>query len=560
MKKMHYSVLLLSVILIFTTCGPTKEETAVNDFIASHLEQIKPLEKEMALAYWSAATTGKEEDFSAYGDLELQLRKIYSNPDEYSQLKDLKKSGEVNDPLLARQVDLLLNNYLENQVDPLLLKKIVNLSTKVEQTFSTYRGNIDGRKVTGNDIKRILKDETDTKTRKKAWLASKQVGNAVAADVIQLARLRNQAARKLGFENYHTMKLAVGEQDVKVVSQIFDELYGLTNEPFKKLKSELDKKLSSLYGVPVNDLMPWHYHDPFFQETPLIYDIDLDAYYQNANIRELAAEFYRGIHLPVESILEASDLYEREGKNPHAFCIDIDKEGDVRVLCNLKNNESWMETLLHELGHGVYDKYLDPEVPYLLRQPAHSFTTEAIAMFFGRLSRNPSWMKVMLNLTDEQKNEIQEVTEKYAQMKQLIFARWAMVMYNFEKSFYADPDQDLNELWWNLVEKYQFIKKPGKRNEPDWASKIHIVSYPAYYHNYLLGELLASQLSHHIAKNILKQDISTTSYITEPEVGRFLKKKVFEAGDVYPWNEMIKRATGEYLTPSYFVEQFVISS
>ena len=52
-----------------------------------------------------------------------------------------------------------------------------------------------------------------------------------------------------------------------------------------------------------------------------------------------------------ESVLASSDLYEREGKNPQAFCTDIDKEGDVRILCNLKNNEGWMETILHELGH-----------------------------------------------------------------------------------------------------------------------------------------------------------------------------------------------------------------
>lgn len=547
------------MIFLFTTCGPTKEEKAVNEFISSHLEKIKPLDKAMALAYWKAATTGENEQYKAYSDLELKIRKLYSNPEDFKELKSFKQSGQVKDPLLARQVDVLTNSYLENQVDTALLKKIVDLSTKVEQTFSTFRGTIDGKKVTGNDILDILKNETDSKKRKKAWLASKQVGEVVADDVIQLAKLRNQAARKLGFDNYHTMKLAVGEQDVQVVSQIFDELYGLTNEPFRKLKSELDNKLAKLYQVPVHKLQPWHYHDPFFQETPLIYDIDLDAYYKDKDVKKLAAEFYQGINLPVESILQASDLYEREGKNPHAFCIDIDKEGDVRVLCNLKNNESWMETILHELGHGVYDKYMDPEVPYLLRQPAHSFTTEAIAMFFGRLSRNASWMQAMLNLSDQQKKDIEEVTVKYAQMKQLIFARWAMVMFNFEKAFYADPDQDLNELWWYLVEKYQFIKKPSGRDEPDWASKIHIVSYPAYYHNYLLGELLASQLNHYIAQNILEQDPSTVCYVNEPKVGDFLKKKIFEAGDVYPWNEMIKRATGEYLNPSYFVEQFVQS-
>jgi len=163
-----------------------------------------------------------------------------------------------------------------------------------------------------------------------------------------LVKLRNQAARKLGFDNYHTLSLATSEQDVKELDKIFEELYELTNEPYAKLKADLDSILAAKYEVAVTELMPWHYHDPFFQETPMVYDLDLDVYYEDKDIKELAVEFYAGIGLPVESILVNSDLYEREGKNPHAFCTDIDRQGDVRILCNLKNNESWMETILHE--------------------------------------------------------------------------------------------------------------------------------------------------------------------------------------------------------------------
>ena len=42
-----------------------------------------------------------------------------------------------------------------------------------------------------------------------------------------------------------------------------------------------------------------------------------------------------------------------------------------------------MNTQLHELGHAVYDKFLDYDTtPYILCEPAHTFTTEAIAMMF----------------------------------------------------------------------------------------------------------------------------------------------------------------------------------
>ena len=63
-----------------------------------------------------------------------------------------------------------------------------------------------------------------------------------------------------------------------------------------------------------------------------------------------------------------------------------------------------------------------------------------------------------------------------------------MVVFNFEKNLYENPDQDLNKLWWDLVEKYQFVKRPeGITLGPEWATKIHIATYPVYYQNYQLG-------------------------------------------------------------------------
>ncbi|RPJ38146.1 MAG: peptidase M3 [Planctomycetaceae bacterium] len=558
MRNWYVAMGLLAMGLTTQGYALNEKETQLKDFITAHVEKIKPMEKQMNLAWWDAAVTGDPKAYDRNSELTLQLRQVYSNPSEFALLKGFKESGQIADPLLARQLTVLYNAYLSNQIEAELLKQIVELGTQIEKNFSTSRGSIDGKKVTDNEIKGILKSETDSAKREKAWLASKQVGQVVAADLVQLVKLRNEAARKLGFDNYHTMALATGEQDVKELDKIFNELYELTNKPFAALKADLDRTLARKYGIKPDKLMPWHYHDPFFQETPMVYDLDLDTYYKDRDVRKLAEGFYAGIGLPVDAILANSDLYEKDGKNPHAFCTHIDREGDVRVLCNLKNDEYWMETILHELGHGVYDKYLDYSTPYLLRSPAHAFTTEAMAMFFGRLSRNPAWMQQTLGLSRAQRADIEKVSGKYAQLKQLIFARWAMVMYNFEKGLYANPDQDLTALWWSLVEKYQLVKRPADRTNPDWAAKIHFSAAPCYYHNYMLGEMLASQLHHHVVSKVLalKSD-KNVSYIGQEKAGQFLRENVFHAGNLYPWNQMIERATAEPLTAKYFVQQFV---
>lgn len=131
-------------------------------------------------------------------------------------------------------------------------------------------------------------------------------------------------------------------------------------------------------------------------------------------------------------------------------------------------------------------------------------------------------------------------------------------MVRFERALYENPDQNLNKLWWDLVEKYQGLTCPEGRDEPDWASKIHIADTPVYYHNYLIAELLASQLTETIGRKVLNSDDPfNADFAADPRIGKFLVDNIFHAGSRYPWNEMIERATGEKLTSVYYARQFI---
>ena len=142
-------------------------------------------------------------------------------------------------------------------------------------------------------------------------------------------------------------------------------------------------------------------------------------------------------------------------------------------------------------------------------------------------------------------------------MEQIIFSRWVQVIYRFEKAMFENPDRDLNLLWWELVEKYQGLKKPEGRNEPDWASKIHIALYPVYYQNYMLGELLASQLYYYLKEKVLKDSSKEmVSFVNKKEVGDYLTNLFFSYGALYKWDELVKKSTGEELNPEYWIKQF----
>lgn len=557
MKLLRFLILVVAIAVLTIGCA-TKEEKQMQAFIDRHVSAVDPLRAEANRTMYKAEVTGAKEYFNKLKEIRLAINDIYTSSDDFEFLKSMKDSGNVSDHRLARQMDKLYLAYIDSQMDPQLLKDIIELSTSMTEKYNNYRGHIDGKEATMSDIYRIMTTSKDSQEHKKAWLASKEVGNAVIDDYLRLVKMRNKAVARIGYANFHTYSLETGEQSVAEVDRIFAQLDDLTAAPFAKMKSQLDNVLAKDYGIAVEDIRPWHYHDPFFQRTPLVYELNLDDYYAKHDIARICIDYFAGVGLPIDDIMARSDLYDKPGKNPHAFAEDIDRHGDVRILANIANDERWMETALHELGHAVYFKYHDPAEPWLLREPAHAFTTEAAAMFFGRMSRNAAWMQQMLGLSDAQRAEVQKVAFQYLQFQQILFARWAMVMYNFEKAVYADPDQDLNTLWWDLVEKYQFVKRPEGKPDAGWASKLHFTAAPSYYHNYMLGELLASQWHNHIVKDVLKlKSDADVSFVGDKRIGRYFREQVFGPGAVNDWNEMILRSTGEYLTPKYFAAQFL---
>ena len=349
MNKTKSSFIVFAVLVFFAGCGQNKQEKELAGFIKDYVNKFQPLEEQYNQAYWDAATTGKKEKFEEQAKLELIIRQLSSDPKEYAFLKKMKESGQIKDAKLARQLEKLYYSYMQNQIDPKLLERTVELNNKIQENYNNYRGTIDGNAVTMSDIYTIMTKEKDTRKRELAWKASKQVGNVIVADLIRLVKLRNEAAKKLGFNNYHTMSIVTGEQNVAELDKIFAQLDELTKQPFAKMKAEIDEILAKSYGIPVSELKPWHYHDPFFQRVPLIYEVNLDEYYAKVDVKEIARKYYDGIGLPIDDILAASDLYDRPGKYPHAFGIAMDRKGHARVLANLQNTERWMETILHEI-------------------------------------------------------------------------------------------------------------------------------------------------------------------------------------------------------------------
>jgi peptidyl-dipeptidase A len=512
----------------------------MSSVVATAEERIRPLDHARNLAWWDVNVDANDEHERRRVETELAYSDALADPELFAEVDAAWRSGNGSELTDARSVEILRSLMARYQLPSALRTRIAELEASVEARFSRHRGAVAGREVDDNEIKRILRESDDLAERREAWEASKTVGAAVADDVRELARLRNEAARTLGHRDWFSLALSLDELDEGKLLATLDECDRATREPFERWKAALDERLAARFGCAAAELRPWHYADPFFQEPPQEGAIDLDPLFAGQDVVALARRTFDGIGLEVADILGRSDLYPRGGKCQHAFCIDVDRAGDTRVLANVTDNYDWAQTMLHELGHGVYNLGLGDDLPWLLRN-THLVTTEASALLMGSLAGDREWLERVLGLDGGEARSLDARLRAARAADLLVFTRWVLVMTGFERVLYANPDADLDAAWWELVSRHQLVTPPDGRAAPDWAAKIHIAVAPVYYHTYLYGAIVAAQL---------RDSIGTAAggLVDRPEAGALLVSQLFAPGESVRWDRLVEQASGSPLS------------
>ncbi len=518
-------------------------------FLRDVTEELKPVFAERSRTMWDLSTTGTKESASAFGTANLAVDQALSNGETYLNARRLLQDGPCEEPGVDRQLDVLVRMMAGRQAEPELREELISKEAALRQLYGSHRGEIDGQEHAINEMERILGESDDQVLRQKAWEASKQVGDEVREQVLEIVELRNKVAQSLGYRDHYAMSLELQEISEEKLFSTLTKLEKATRTPFRTRKAVHDAELSKRFDVPTGELMPWHYSNPYFQRVKVPNSLKLDQHFGDADIVELALRFFDGLGLNVRDVVERSDLEPREGKDQHAFCLVVDRDKDIRVLCNIRPSERWMCTTLHELGHAAYDRYIDQ--PWLLARPSHTLMTEAVAMLMGRQSTELEYLLHYLNLPAFEVTPLSGEIRRHQCFKMQTFTRFVLVMAHFERDLYANPRrEDLDAYWWELKNKYQLLNIPEGRGA-DWAAKRHLALSPVYYHNYLYGEMVASQLRH-----VMLEQSRESSIVDSIFTGQFLINELFKPGNSERWDEQLERITGEELNTQYFVREF----
>jgi peptidyl-dipeptidase A len=509
-------------------------ETEFDQFLSLFGPRVVAASVAATNATWDASVRATEENARKSAAFEAQYNIIFSDRTAYERLLEFRQSGNIPTPIHKRILDVLILEFKRNLLPEEMIREIAEREAEIRKTFDQFRPELYGRRVTDNDLLEILKYERDLAKRKAAWEASKQVGVRIAPMLRGLVDLRNRAASRLGFKNYFEMAYALEELNPDEVIGTFVDLGRRSAKAYETLLEKISDALSDRFHVGKDEVGPWAWPNPFSQENPLTTDLNPDALLKGVDVVERTAAFYKSIGIDLDDVIRRSDLFEREAKNPHASCWDLDRQGDIRILANVRPSFRWYGTMMHEAGHAAYNVSLGKDLPWFLRKAAHILTTEASAMFFEQTSARAVTIQKLLGIGAEHEDLLRRI-EVSSQEQRLVFSRWATVVTLFEKDMYEHPEQDLQELWWDLVEEHQKIRRPQEReNFADYAAKIHVVSSPCYYQNYLLADIFVSQL-----RKMLRDATGTSEMVGNRDAGQILKERLYAPGNLYHWKELV---------------------
>jgi len=568
---MKYLLLIIFILSISCLNEKQQSEMILRHYIDKNVDLIRNFTMESTVALWNVNLSGNEQDYKKLINLELNFNSTYQSkaglfsPDKFTSftenvftnekdfelLRKLKNSELITDTILKRQLTVLYQSFMGPQVEANRYKKLRFAETKLWQSFSAISVELEGKKFAGGQLDSIRKNSTDTTVLKKVYAAYREKGRQIAGDIIQMVKMRNEFARDFGYSDYYQLALETKDQTPEKIKTLLDKIELKTHDQFFEAKSLVDKVLSKRYHIRIRDLRCYHYNDERSSYLPRKFSEKMDSLYLKSDPIGLASQFFSGIGLPVQDVIEKSDLKYRSGKSAGTSIFNVDFKNDLRMMATVKENSDGMRKIMHLCGHASHYKNISDTIPYLLKDP-NSVVAEGIASYFENMTMNNLWLKSEFNMDSISNREYKLLCMHFMRVDRLYRFRRLLVKSVFEREIYKNPDQNLGVLWYRLNQDYLGISPPRDPNTTDWATTSYFTSFSCGVHNFVLADLFAGQLQHYIEKNIL--GVMNPVYQNNKSVGQYLISRVYRYGDLLPWEQLIEKSTGEPLNPSYFAD------
>ncbi|MDB5254015.1 MAG: hypothetical protein JWL80_81 [Parcubacteria group bacterium] len=458
--------------------------------------------------------------------------------------------------------------YFDCYQTPAHLKKlkarVVGIETRIKKKQTTVKeGYIDP--VTKKFVKSsrlkmsgMIRTEKDEKMRKAYWEGTQSLALLNIKEYVERAKLLNEYAKGLGFEDFYAYKIHTEEgMTKKELFKIFDTLYDKTKYALKDIRT-LEKKQPGLRK-------PWNFS--FMMSGD--FAAEEDQYFPFNKSLERWGKSFQGLGISYRGDELHLDLLNRPGKYSNGFCHYPDIvnyrgnkrfSGAANFTCNVVygqpgSSAQGYHTLFHEGGHAAHhanfeqtEACINTEYP-----PASTSWSETQSMFLDTIFSSMEWRS---RYAKNEKGEAYPLDLFERKLKRLhvlnpLGLSSIMAMCNFERAVYEDKNLTTERV-------VELAKKIGRKYFDYSADTLWILNTPhlyswestCSYHGYGLAYLALAQWREYFFKKY--------GYIVNnPNVGKEMAE-VWKLSASKTFKEFILQATGKPLSSESIVRDMTM--
>ena len=478
------------------------------------------------------------------------------------------------DSLDRRALNLIKNGFvMPPPLDEDLAGELSQLMTELEAMYGT------GNHCFSDDdcydleaFESIIDKSRNPDELLKAWSGWRQISPPMKEKYLRMVEIGNQGSYDLGFDGLSELWFSKYDMSNEEFSLLVDQVYEDMRPLYEGLQCHVRAELNNYYGdeiVPLTEPIPAHLLGNMWAQSwsnisDIVYDFDetssinltqiiLDRELTEIEMVEIAEAFFLSLGFDplTDSFWDRSLFVKPKDRDVvcHASAWDIDSQKqDLRIKMCIEKNEEDFITIHHELGHiFYYQAYAN--LPEIFQSGANDGFHEAVGDLLS-LSITPSYLKEIGFISEEaersKENAIgllmkQALEGVVAVPWTLMLDKWRMAVFDGNLS-----DDQLNDYWWELREKYQGVASPIDRPADafDPGAKYHIPGNTPYT-RYYLARVLQYQFHEALCQNMGSDvDLHECSIYGDEEAGVRLRK-MLSIGQSKPWPDALEQITGQ---------------
>jgi len=475
------------------------------------------------LERWHRA--GEQDDDSL--DFFMQLRRdVVAKSHVYEALRGCR-------PQLAKDVDLrrfdiVYPVVVHSQIDDSRLIRGLrdSLIAFYDQPWCQWEGS----SVSPEFLQTVVLSTGGKSSREAAYRTMSNPGEAVAQQLARLFRLRNQATRRMGYNDYFSLTIDLAGSETASYLQFLDAVDSVTRGPYNDLADELQASI----GTEPLEVYDW---ESRFGRTMT----EADALFPVDSQKVYLKRFAAGLGFDIDRL----PIYWRTAKDnvagDRSVALVVAPGHDVRIVARLTDGIQSYASLVRAFALALRGVLVVQESDLLARtvDPAWS---EGIATLFERLAVETEWLQSITSVF----RDLHVRLVRAEQAIKLLRLRLLLVEARLEYDAYRNPGKNLNDRYWDLFEEY--VGLPRHDDLTPWAGNKAFVQQPLAAYYQLLGECVAAQNLNYLSSHYDR-------IVNNKELGSFLTHSYFRFGARYDWRELIERATDQKLSPDYLTRK-----